>query len=612
MYIFSNRTLYTSFLEQARLLAVSGATILLVSTLQLPAQAQTTVPFTASPESSNSSVDNSFSDYSQAPEEQMQRLDAALLTLEDIAPLTLESTHRKDTVATLSKLSKIAEAYSRLNQQEKAIDVIEKAIAIAKQSFPEGYPYHTVQLAIGYVNIGEQGRAEALLKQSLEANLTTSSGALKLVTIASLANAYSSLGNAEVTEAGLATLVTLATDIDQPFWQNLSSQRRYVPEELIRSYGQLPNSETALEALSRLLEMDMRLAESPSASGLISDLSADRLSEFAKAYEQQGDTESAKRLLEQAMLILSDVKGRKLSQGISNVASAYGELEDTDTAEQSLEQLTERLLTREPIFERGISPSVPEIDLPIGFYIGVDRERVYEEIEPISSIAIAYNKLGNLEKAQELTAALESRIKALPVVPSLDAEVVPFEVSRAVSMLYPLSDIYKAIGDVPKQQVVLEEVFESLLTGEKIENVVLSEIGIGIPILLESYQKTVDDAIAQDRLSRLETLFRQVQFAELNGPGRLIILAIAVATRDEAAAHRLATEVMHALSSNTLLSQSERADGLSILTGIYRTMQNEQLRQEGLGALSAIATEIIEPNLREDVEGDITRAYARI
>ena len=63
---------------------------------------------------------------------------------------------------------------------------------------------------------------------------------------------------------------------------------------------------------------------------------------------------------------------------------------------------------------------------------------------------------------------------------------------------------------------------------------------------------------------------------------------------------------------NTLLSQSERADGLSILTGIYRTMQNEQLRQEGLGALSAIATEIIEPNLREDVEGDITRAYARI
>ncbi|MEO0374171.1 MAG: tetratricopeptide repeat protein, partial [Cyanobacteria bacterium P01_A01_bin.17] len=545
-----------------------------------------------------------------ATAEQIKRLDAAVLTVDDGS-----NGNPKNSIDTLHRL---ADAYSEIGEQARAIELLERSELIASENAAAlySYPRTVARIASYYSGIGEVATAQRLLEQSVELILTSPNERLRPYAIGDIAKAYSLIDDPDTTQSGLANLLELVTDADSPLWK---TRTPFAPKELIDAYRQLDDTAEANKGLSKLIEIKRQQATA-TADGTPKSLSIDTLSQFATAYSQQGNTESAEKLLDQAMELVQNSKenGRRFYD-IGKIAAAYGDLDDVAAAEQALADLTTLSQSTTLPFEREEQAKADELR--------VSFARIEYDLSALLPIAIAYSKLGNRSKAQEVLTPLTERFSAFEAAGILAGGLIYIE---------PLARTYKEIGDIQGQQAILQQVFaavpalqKSASKGLNIADVTPGYLGIGT--LVSGYLETEDDAIAQARLQILEDFFKQVRFGEGGFSSQLTGLASATIARgDEATAHRLMTEAMQLLGTpeDQLIPDDSRfsvvrVDGANFeqvqhgkvlrnMARNYGSMKGEQMRQAGLEATQQLAAKLLKPELRSEIDNAIVRAYAGI
>lgn len=510
-------------------------------------------------------------------------------------------------------LAKLARAYSEAGEHTQAVDLLNRAVEFAEQySVDDGYDYPKalVQIAPYYDSIGETAAADELLKQAIEVALTSDSTGTMLGFVA---EAYAKLGDKQVTEKGLLNIVELVTDPNSPAYNSL---RGYSFGRFLEAYLQIENDAAAREGLSKLLSSRIALLEASENEDHPNTLSFQTLSQFATAFGKHNDPETAKNLLAQVMerLRSNQEDERKNLYRIGIITSAYGYLGDTVAAEQGLSELMEMF--------RSIN-TFPQLDNPTKEQqLQAIYTNLYDDSAPLSTIAAAYGRIGNIEKAQEILGAYRDRLRQI-------------ENSGNVLLFGPVVQAYEEIGDVAGQEDVLQQMFNEVpaLKEGASQGVNIADVTpgyMGITTLLDGYIATPDDAIAQERLKVLEDFFRDIRYDEHAFSGQLTDLAAAALARgDEENAHRLMLDAMqlvgtpedqfipddprfNALKKGEDFEKSQQRHVLGSIARNYGQIKDEQMRAVGLEALELAATRIDDAKFRADVERAITLSYAGI
>lgn len=598
---------------------------------------------------------------------QIERLDAAVLTVD-----RAKSPERK-----INTLRRLAKAYSAIDEQARAVQMLDQAVLIAEQSLlatvrtapnntapnnSEGtgqsdtdqsansqsdtdqsatgqsemeeaiaqqleqttepailarrYIRLTARIASDYSSIGETEAAQSLLEKATDELALTLSNRFTGGALGDLAEAYALIDDPDITPAGLATLLELVTNADLPIGGN---GRPFVPIELITAYGQLGDAAVANEGLSKLLEITLNRLDAEGNSGRFS---LEKLSAFATAYGKQNNVEAATQLLTQSMALVrnSDKNYKSRFYQLADIAAAYGYLGDTAAAEQGLAEIVEIVQTTDSLS----AADLPAEGLSEAQELFVTFTRIYDDIAPLTAVAIAHGQLGNLSQAQEILDALSARLQV-------------FDESSNLLLLEALAQTYQKIGDVPGQQAVLQQMFDNVpklrresAPGLNIADVTPGYLGIGA--LLKGYVEIENDAIAQKNLKILEDFFKEIRFDERGFSGQLSDLAAAVIARgDEEAAHRLMTEAVEIVGTpaDQLIpddprfnvtragmenfAQAQNFTVLSRLARNYSGIQNEQLKAAGLEALRKVAADkLTDPERKAEMDDLITQSYAGI
>ncbi|MEO0708982.1 MAG: hypothetical protein AAF050_25445, partial [Cyanobacteria bacterium J06649_5] len=556
--------------KQLATLISSCAFVVLLSAPPLPAQAQhssneglkqAAVPVTLAQAIGQSPDTDASASVSSTPATQLERLDAVALTL------TEEGTPENR----INILRRLAKGYGDIGKQERALQILDQAVLIAEQitapplalsddsaredasdtttatesstaeqarrndassELAQRYVRAIARIAPDYSRLGDTKTAQNLLEQATETSLTLTgryrSGGSELDKIV---KAYTLIEEADVTEAGLLTLLDLVTDLEGPVWKN--SNGPYIPKGMVEGFAQLENAAVANEGLSRLYETKLAMLEASTAENKPDGLSIRTLTQFAIAHSQQNNADTAEALMAQAIEVIrnSDLGIRDL-QTIGLVAEACGYLPDAAAGEQKLAELQQIIQTVELFPDQGELSEEETL-------MAASRD-LYYQISPLASVAIAYSKLGNLSKAQAIIA---------PMV-----DIFPANASSILD-LERLAQIYELIGDVPSQQAILKTLFDLLPELKEISSsgLNISDVTpgyLGVNSLWRGYVATEDDAIAQTRLSALEDFFKDIRFAEQGFSGQLSTLASAAMARgDEASAHRLMIEAMELVTT---------------------------------------------------------------
>ena len=357
-------------------------------------------------------------------EEQIARLDAAVLTV----------TNNTDDFSPRNKirmLRRMAEAYSELGEQTRAVKLLDEAVQVARDTASERRPIAPYSLATAYIDIGEITTAENLLSQVLESEDNLSTGQL-----ISVAYAYDAAGNT----ARAASTRSFAIDLlgDPSVWEGCGDWScspgngllSYV-KSLAESYSQLPSSADAQPELSRLttlleagIEHYGSAAEADASNSGFQLHTIERYSgriitsmtTLAIAHSHPGFEAAATGLLEQAMeRVRTDEES---GYTITEIATAYGYINDKAVVEQALSELTELAVS-------DLSPSDPVGPL---FALG--------------AIAATQQQIGNPELSEQAIQIL------------LD------EYGNSIYMLGGILGVYSRMDNVPAQQATIQQMLD--------------------------------------------------------------------------------------------------------------------------------------------------------
>ncbi|MEL6556130.1 MAG: hypothetical protein AAFQ63_22125 [Cyanobacteria bacterium J06621_11] len=503
----------------------------------------------ASPSPSGSLIPELVSaEASSAVEEQIARLDAAFLTLDNLDGEFAD----RDRIYYLRRL---AEAYSDVDEHSRAIALLDRAVEIAfSAEYVDARPLF--RAISTYISIGEIEAAEALMRRVVA--LDPLRGTEKL---AQISRAYLA------TNAELAVFtLSQATDLlgDPSDWAEPGFAFMDVGI-LANAYGELADP-AAGEGLSHLVALTDAGIE---AYGLdkYSSVVALTVSQLAVAQAKQGNSESAERLVRQALEIVRE--GGEASFIVSTVAIAYGYIEDSAVAEQVLDelmQLTMRSLTSDDL---------------VGSALAVGR------------IAVAYDKIGNQAQSERALTVLSENF------------------GDSLTGLDVILSIHVGMGDAARSEAVVQKMFEMLPQLETI-NVAAFPLGYSeLGGLINGYLQTTDDELARERLAMLETYFKDVQFDPHSVSTQLLRLARAAMEKgDQTAAQRLLFEAVSTLETSESLEQEQYFNTISNIALGYRSLENTQARQVGLDKLQQVANDRLDLAQRDSFNDKIIRARA--
>ena len=512
------------------------------------------------------------------------------------------------------RLAGLARAYNEVGDREQAVELLARAVLIAKQySVDNGYDYPKalVQIAPYYDDIGEPEIADDLLKQAIEVALTSDSTGTMLGFVA---EAYAKIEDSQIKEEGLLNIVELVANSKGPARNSIGG---YSLARFFTAYAQIEDSAAASEGLTQLLELKLVLADKAATTeDRRSVLSLGTLTQFAIAFGQHNNPEAAKELLDWAMEILrsSEESEGKSRYSIGMVASAYGYLGNIDDATPGLKELmTMAQLTAPPL----------EDNLTEEQKLQAIHSKLYDDLAPLSAIAVAYGRLGDTEKAREILGSYIERLRQI-------------ENSGSVLLFGSIVQSYKEIDDLAGQESTLQQLFDEVPALKEISSQGLNIADVtpgylGITTLLESYIATPNDAIAQARLKVLEDFFKDIRYGEYAFSGQLSDLASAAVIRgDEENAHRLMLDAMQLVGTpedqlipddprfNVIRRSGENFDKvqqryvLSNMATNYGQIENEKIKSAGLEALKQAASKVEDPEFRADVEDAIALAYVGI
>lgn len=542
-------------------LTVSGAmsltgTILLAGSFPTAALAQAAPSAALLLTSEQVAVNASTDTAPPTVEEQIARLDAAVLTI-------TESPEELSTRTKIRGLLHIARAYSELGEQAHSISLLAQAVQIAEDSSSDSYPISPTIVIPGYIAIGETETAENMLAQTV-----ASGERLQITQLITIAEAYGAVGNVEMATSKLSQAVEQlghpTAEIHGGYYvSNLGS--------LAKSYSQLPESAITQEELISLL----LLTEAAIALYNEGDFNTEFVTAFSKIailLSQQGNTEGAQTMLARAM---ERVRGGEETGYITaEVARAYGYLDDKAIAEQALSELMQLALN-----------NLDSTD-PIG------------PVSALGAIAAAHNQLGNPAQAQQALVPIEEAF------------------GESLYMLGALLIIHTELENIPAQQAVIQQMFDKLPLLRNVRFTV-SDVTVGysgLSGLLEAYIATTDDAIAAEYMVELESFFRETEFDPSGISGQLGMLAIAAARRgDDAVAQRLLTESAAMLTTEgEQLTERGRFTALYSLRNGYSLLENEQVKRAGFDAIAQLADRFLNAENQLKINNAIIRARAGV
>lgn len=576
----------------------SCALTILMLTPQLPARSQdAALPSTAS---------------------RIERLNAAAASVDTDQPSFFgpQDIASLDAIKTLHKL---AEAYSEIGEQGRAVASLERALVIAaahssKLDSYRTYPALVATTAYYYDSIGETMQAKGLLEEAIELTLTLTDES-KGHALGDIAEAYTLIDNPDITPQGLLTILDLVTDTEGPVWEG---EMPFVPSALLDGFIQLEDSVVAIAGLNRMLEMrrnewDAELAEDRRDMYKINTLSL-----YSKAFSQHSSPERAKQLLDEAMALVRSQEDviDIIYTTQRDLVSAYGHLNDTSVAKRGLAELIQLVGTTDLL--TGVD-GLTEDQRHSAF------TAVYTKTDFLEQVALAYSNLGDLARAQDILASSTERLQKYA-----------FSETVLLLSLGLVAQTYEAAGDIPGQQAVIQQIFDLFpaMEAKVLENEAdySSPTVAGLNTLLWGYSETAEDVIAQQRLHHLEALYKAARFDDKGFSGQLSNLATAALLRgDINDAHRLmleATQLFGTPADRFTLENSDHFRGLGmerekseqirqfrVLSQIaqnYGSLQNQQITDTGIEALNQAATRLRNPELRAEINDLIIQARAGI
>ena len=540
MSFLSSRSPLQTVFGRALKLAVGSAVALGVSGLPAIAYTQfetskTTLNYDAS--KSTVAVSAAMTD-----EEKIDVLEAAVAKVD---------TYNEDSQQ-VDALRGLAQSYSDLGLQGRAIELLDRAVAIVRNSNSQ---YLTpMRVVPTYIEIGEVEAAEHLMAQIVADGNARTNYFIKV------AEAYGSIGDAE------RELSTLSRTIDR--LESLAAQENQNIMSAIGSvataYNSIEDERATPAALFRLVQ----LAENEiimHGTEISGDRLAVTLSQLSVAYSKQGNAEQAEALAARAMEIIRS--GEETGYTTAEVATAYGYIQDREISEPALATIRELAVD-----------DLGSTD-PIGPY------------SALGAVAIAYDRLGHTEKSEEAIAVLTDTF------------------GDSLYMLGAILSLHVEMDNAAAKEATIQKMFEMLpLLREA--NLVVSDVTAGysgLTGIVEGYVYTEDDAIAQERLALLESFFTEVHFDPLYFPGQLAILARAAASRgDRAAAQRLLEDGTQRLEADIDACERYCTGVINSLAAGYTRLEDDQARQSGFDKLQQIADDNLDDEVRDSVSNTLT------
>ncbi|MEO0769015.1 MAG: hypothetical protein AAFY72_06220 [Cyanobacteria bacterium J06649_4] len=496
--------------------------------------------------------------------QQRAQLEDALATVENLEGISTNA----DAHLQINALIDIAEGFSQLGDNERSLEVLEKALRVAEGSSPNRYLHSLKNIAPYYRYLGAEDVLVSRLQAALYVDESLTNRERKTA-LSYLATGYMSVEDGDALKEGLSAILDQLEGVE-----DIDGSTRYIVRDMADSYGRLSDSAAANAGLARLLAIAFKNLEVPTPApygeGVFYRLGqAYVLGEIAKAYALQENASEATALLNQAIALLDSEDVFYLGQAVPTVARAYGYLANSADAQTGLAALMD-------------------------FTMNDSTESPLKQLESAEAIAIAYSQIGDSEKAQQ---TLDT---AAGLVQSIDAQ------SRQIMFLQRLAEGYGAIGNVAAQQTKLQQAFaviDTLAPGEGLH----SQAMYG---LSEGYGQIEDDAIAQALFEKLERFVRQVDVPEYGRAGALGELALTAQRRGNYEdAQRLLAEAVAQLDSDEDIVPWRRLSAIRrIITG-YGHLPDEAVKQAGLEQIRAIAPTLVEADAVAEVEDMIVRAY---
>ncbi|MEL6815156.1 MAG: hypothetical protein AAFP03_10140 [Cyanobacteria bacterium J06598_3] len=544
--------------------AISSSLFILVLTaIQLPARSQPTPspPPTAGPSSTIAQTPQPETD---AIAQQRAQLEAALATVENIGGLSTNA----DAHLQIKALIGIAEEFSKLGDNARSLEVLEKALTVAEGSSPNRYLHSLQSIAPYYRYINADNVLLSRLQAALQVDESLTHQERKSA-LSYLATGYMHVEDADALQQGLSAILNQLESVE-----DIGGSTRYLVRDIADSYGRLPDAAAANAGLSQLLEIALKNLEIPTPDPYGNEVFFRRgqayvLGEVAKAYALQANTSEATTLLKQAVELLEGEDSFYIAQAVPTVAEAHGYLPNAAAAQTGLATLMD-------------------------FTINHSNESQLKQLESAAAIAIAYSQIGDREQAQQTLDTAAQLVNELN------------EPGHQMMFLHKLAEGYKAIGNVAAQQAKIQEAFaviDTLTPGEDIYSQALYKLS-------EGYSQVTDDAIAQNLFDQLETFMRQIDAPEYGRAGALGELALVAQRRgNDENAQRLLTEAVTQLSPDENLALWRQRSAIRrIITG-YSHLPNAAIKQAGLEQIRALAPTLVEAESVPEIEDMIVRAY---
>ncbi|MBE9004154.1 tetratricopeptide repeat protein [Fortiea sp. LEGE XX443] len=308
-----------------------------------------------------------------------------------------------------SALSAIAEVYSKFNQQ-KAADLLKSALNSANKitdSSYKAYALRAITEAIGKLN--NQQKAAELLQSALDSANQITESYSKVDALSAIAEAYSKLNNQQKAAELLQSALDSANKITK------SNFKASALSAIAAAIGKLNNEQKADELLQSTLDSANKITDSI--------YKASAISAIAKAYSKLNNQQKAAELLQSALDSANKITDSNYKTlALRPIAAAIGKLNNQQKAAELLQSALDS------------ANKIPESIF---------------NADNLSDIAAAIGKLNNQQKAAELLQSV------------LDSANKITDSSNKASTLRAIAEAYSKLNNQQKAAELLQTALDS-------------------------------------------------------------------------------------------------------------------------------------------------------
>lgn len=345
----------------------------------------------------------------------------------------------------------------KLNKREKYKQMLEQAYTTAKSLFIESYKDDALSaIAEAYIKLNDSNKAKQILKEAQAKSLFQklnigAKTARDARTLSTIAKAYIDLSEPETAQQLLEEALLIAKSLQE------ESSKVYALEAIIEVSVKLGNDQKAKLFLEETLSIIQTFQEeSDQAYGLKA---------IAKASSQLGNSQQGKQMLSLAFAIAKSFQDESnKANTISAIAEGYIALNSNTRAEQLLKQVLKKSLSTKSFQDESNKYGTLRVIIAAFKKIDDGKDKELEELvkQALTNIPSKYKEayaINDITKASEKfqlgeTEEAKQLIEQASTMAISDPEFSYYEIANIVEELIETS---KGIGDIKEGRKVLEK-----------------------------------------------------------------------------------------------------------------------------------------------------------